>query len=562
MADNQSEVRQTYEAQLAASKAAYREAQNKVNEADKARSQLIAERKTAESNLNTSTTRLERNRVNESSLKNQVAVLDLKIKAAPKKSFEREELIQERSYKAVELEVQQNQIADLESKTKAAEAKVNEIENKLQDTRNIIKQNNDISYSELQKTNEIESNLKKLGPAPPGTNVQAPVTSPTETQATQAEPNPTAQKSTLNEIPASTEDTTTQKVTTVDITTTDPSANPDTLLTPAESIAKAQKQPEAQDPQALAADQVNSTNTGITEAIKKNPVSSAGDNTNTGTNVAGSVDAARKEGVVQTSFSARQQDDWRVRIQLAQGADYLYVNAQEGDILFPLKATNGVVFPYTPQIQMGYKANYDVIDLVHNNYKQYFYKNSSVEDIIITCEFTAQDTGEADYLLAVMHFFKSVTKMFFGQDGNNGGPRAGTPPPLCYISGLGQYQFNDSPLLISSFSYTLPNDVDYIRAGSTTQYSGVNLGAYTPKEKGYTNKYMPGLDRLRGSKLERGGMNPEPAFVYLANSTATYMPTKIQLQISAYPIVTRRKTATEFSLEAYATGKLLNKGFW
>jgi hypothetical protein len=329
------------------------------------------------------------------------------------------------------------------------------------------------------------------------------------------------------------------------------------LLSPAESIARAQKQPPATDPQAAAADFNNATNAGILAAIKNNPTSSSG------SSITGSVNAARTGGVTGVQRNDRQQSDWRVKLQLASGANYLYKDSKikQGDLLFPLVNTNGVIFPYTPQIQLGYRANYDSVDLTHNNYRQHFYKNSAVEDLSISAEFTAQDTSEALYMLAVIHFFKSVTKMFYGQDGESG-PKAGTPPPLCYLSGLGQFQFNNHPVLISNFSYTLPNDVDYIRAGSTTQYAGTNLSAYTAKQKGYTNKYLPGLDRLFGSNLKKGGISAEPAFQSLSNSEATYVPTKIQIQLSAIPIISRRDIADKFSLEKYASGELLKKGFW
>lgn len=326
------------------------------------------------------------------------------------------------------------------------------------------------------------------------------------------------------------------------------------LLSPAQSIARAQVKLPTTDPQAAAADFNANTNAGILGAISKNPTGMSG-------SIAGSVDQARGGGVTQAQKNDRQKNDWRVRLELAKNSYYLYNIAKQGDVLFPLQATNGVIFPYTPQIQMGYRANYDSVDLVHTNYRQHFYKNSSVDEIGINAEFTAQDTSEALYMLAVIHFFRSVTKMFYGQDGNNG-PKAGTPPPLCYLSGLGQLQFNNHPLLISNFSYTLPDDVDYIRAGSTTQYAGVNLSAYTDKQKGYTNKYFPGLDRLFGSNLKKGGISAEPSFQSLSNSEATYVPTKIQIQLSAIPIVTRRDISSTFSLEKYATGELLKKGFW
>jgi hypothetical protein len=272
----------------------------------------------------------------------------------------------------------------------------------------------------------------------------------------------------------------------------------------------------------------------------------------------GSLLNARSQSTLQTQQSYNQQADWRVRLSLAPGATYLYNDASEGDILAPLQATNGVIFPYTPQISVSYRANYDPTDVTHSNYKLFFYRNSAVDDIQIVADFTAQDTGEASYVLAVIHFFKSVTKMFYGQDTS---PTAGTPPPLCFLSGLGQYQFNNHPLLVTNFQYALPTDVDYIRAGSTTQYSGQNLNSYQAKKSkvGFLDSI---LGRLRGSGLSRGAMTAPPNFSSLSNSEATYVPTKIQLTISCVPVVSRNDISKNFSVSDYATGSLIKKGIW
>lgn len=272
----------------------------------------------------------------------------------------------------------------------------------------------------------------------------------------------------------------------------------------------------------------------------------------------GSLLGTRSQGVLQSQQDYNSEADWRVKLSLAPGANYLYNVASDGDVLSPLSATNGVVFPYTPQISVSYRANYDPTDITHSNYKLFFYRNSAVDDIQIVADFTAQDTGEASYVLAVIHFFKTVTKMFYGQDGN---PTAGTPPPLCYISGLGQYQFNNHPLLVTNFQYALPNDVDYIRAGSTVQYAGQNLRSYSSKAPvvGFLDAI---LSRLRGSGLNRGGMSGAPKFSSLANSEATYVPTKIQLTINCVPVVSRNDITNNFSVEQYATGSLIQKGIW
>jgi hypothetical protein len=250
------------------------------------------------------------------------------------------------------------------------------------------------------------------------------------------------------------------------------------------------------------------------------------------------------------SANFQQKPDWRARLSLAPDAKYLYkVPPGEVGILGPLQATDGVIFPYTPAISVTYSAGYDASDLIHSNYKVYQYKGSSVDTVSITADFTAQDTTEANYVLAVIHFFRSVTKMFYGQDKN---PFNGVPPPLCYLSGFGAYTFDAHPLVVTNFTYATPTEVDYIRAGSQTNQPGVNIS----QQKPVLNTFVPSTVRTA-----MNGLSPKvPNFSTqnsMINSEATYIPTKLQLQITCIPIVTRNDISNKFSLKEYATGALL-----
>jgi len=287
-----------------------------------------------------------------------------------------------------------------------------------------------------------------------------------------------------------------------------------------------------------------------------------------GRTTAGSIDAARTSGSTNNIDRRSQGVDWRVKLSLAPNANYLYNVAQENDLLYPLKATGGVIFPYTPQITSSYRANYEPSEIVHTNYKQYFYRNSAVDEIQITATFTAQSTTEANYMLAVIHFFRTVTKMFYGQDTASIGPPAGTPPPLCYLFGFGPNQYKDHPLLISQFSYTLPDNVDYIRAGTPSLYEGQTNAFYKSKEtvnanNGTFSGAIKSILRVRNSGLNPGGISDEPNFTTrLANPDNTYLPTKLSVSITCIPIVTRYDTTRIFSVADYATGKLYRGGFW
>jgi len=259
----------------------------------------------------------------------------------------------------------------------------------------------------------------------------------------------------------------------------------------------------------------------------------------------------RSQATEQDAASLAAQGDWRVRLALAPGATYLYkAAAGKRGILEPLAATYGVVFPYTPAISLTYAASYDPTELTHSNYKFFTYRSSGIDSISINCEFTAQDTFEANYLLAVIHFFRSVTKMFYGQDQN---PKPGTPPPLCYLFGLGTFQFNRHPLAITSFNYTLPIDVDYIKAGTLGSAPGVNTApANIP-----INTSAISNDRLAASGAYPGGQEKPTVFSQAPIGEVTYVPTKISLSIIAVPIVTRNDISNAFSLAKYGTGELL-----
>lgn len=247
--------------------------------------------------------------------------------------------------------------------------------------------------------------------------------------------------------------------------------------------------------------------------------------------------------------------DWRFRMSLAPSANYLYKDSSPG-ILKPLQATNGVIFPYSPSITVNYTASYNSSDLTHTNFKIYNYKSSSVESINIVGDFTAQDSSEANYVLAVIHFFKSVTKMFYGQDQN---PVRGTPPPLVYLTGFGQYQFDMHPVVVTSFTHTFPTDVDYVNAyptNNSVSIGGQNMEPYMPQ----IAQFISPLDRLRtlSSKIRPGGTAPPPTFINSKNiNEVTRVPAKITIQLSCLPVVTRNAISNSFSLKKYASGELM-----
>ena len=273
------------------------------------------------------------------------------------------------------------------------------------------------------------------------------------------------------------------------------------------------------------------------------------------------VAKAKEQATLQARYKQPGITDWRVRLVLAENSDYLY-NSDDADILKPLAGSNGVIFPYTPNITTSYTANYEQYNLIHSNYRGLFYKNSNVGDVQIRGTFTAQDTQEAQYLLSVIHFFRSVTKMFYGKDAQRG-----TPPPLVYLVGYGDWQFSGHPCVVGSFNYNLPNEVDYIRASSPNNY-GTNLfNRRTPVAANPGGVNYSGAIRLANALLPQGALpqvpSPGPLPQSVSNTNrASYVPTKMEIDITLIPVQTREQVSKQFSLKAFANGNLLKGGYW
>lgn len=273
------------------------------------------------------------------------------------------------------------------------------------------------------------------------------------------------------------------------------------------------------------------------------------------------TESAQRQQVLNAQRKMANNGDWRLRLSLAPGAAYLYNDPQDATgILQPLKKTDGVIFPYTPKIDMVYKADYNPYTLTHSNYRGYFYQGSYVDAININATFTAQDTAEANYLLAVIHFFRSITKMFYGQDSQRG-----APPPLVYLTGFGEYQFSAHPCVVSQFNYSLPSDVDYIRARSTN-INGTDLLTRRSRQDLPTNPISGAVKRLQtlfsSQGIRKGAVSAPPAPTTLGQNQPTYVPTRVDFTFTLLPQQTRQQVSREFSLQKYATGQLLKGGYW
>jgi len=199
------------------------------------------------------------------------------------------------------------------------------------------------------------------------------------------------------------------------------------------------------------------------------------------------------------------QPDWRVKISVPSLSTF-----RTSSVLQPLSATGyNVVFPITPTINLVTSAMYSEMHPVHSNYPFPAYTNSRTEDIVVAGNFPVQTQEDGLYWLAAVHLFRSLTKMFYGETSEKG-----SPPPVVKLNGYGSYVLNNVPVVITQFSFDLPNNVDYLQVGA----AGI-----TP------DKYQ-------------------------------MVPTNSLFSVTCKPVYSRAKVST-FSMDEFVRGNLANEGF-
>lgn len=258
---------------------------------------------------------------------------------------------------------------------------------------------------------------------------------------------------------------------------------------------------------------------------------------------------------------AEAQKDWRVKLSIPNIGVF-----QSSAILQPLISAGAMVFPYTPSIKISHSANYDEQNITHQNYQFVTYQNSKMEKISINAPFYVEDAVQAQYWLAAVHYFRSVTKMFTGSDA---GTNAGSPPPIVYLSGYGDFVFKNIPVVVTSFGVDLSSDTNYI---STSLRGGVSRPA-GPTAAAPVAQSSPFLS-LAGAALQTAGLQNIGGLVSgMANRVSqgsfqqqvqaqamngdSHVPVKSTFEVTLQPIYSRQ-TIREFSLQSFVQGKYVD----
>jgi len=140
--------------------------------------------------------------------------------------------------------------------------------------------------------------------------------------------------------------------------------------------------------------------------------------------------------------------------------NYLLGSDDNGLLKSKLKNSNGIIFPYTPEISMNFNVEYENSSILHSNLAINMYKNTPPSTIQLSADFTADTQENAEYMYAVIIFLRAMTKTDFGIKAKERGS-AGMPPPVLYLNGWGNL-CNNIPVVISSFDTKYDKESQYV----------------------------------------------------------------------------------------------------
>jgi len=254
--------------------------------------------------------------------------------------------------------------------------------------------------------------------------------------------------------------------------------------------------------------------------------------------------------------SGDNPNDWRVKLSLPN-----WVSFKNSAVLKPLKDAGGFIFPYTPEIAISSAAKYTPVTPIHSNYPFQAYSNSDPGTISITGDFNVEDSSQALYWIACVHYLRSATKMFSGYD-----PKAGNPPPIVKLNGYGAYVFKNIPVVIQSMKITLSKECDYISCDVVGSAAG-EIAGIADSIGGLADAVGGALPQLSGITSTvssiAGGVGQVASLLGsfgVGGSTSggtAHVPTKSTIAVTLIPAYSRASTRN-FSLDRFVQGGYMN----
>ena len=295
----------------------------------------------------------------------------------------------------------------------------------------------------------------------------------------------------------------------------------------------------------------------------------------------GALDKRVSLTVAPKTFS-RDESLFIDRVKYVLGSDYftskdtswLLSGSKFYGLLYnSLGSTSGLIFPYTPNITISHKVNYDTTEIMHSNIGYNYYKNTPCPTVTISkAQFTADNQRNALHMLSAIWFLAACTKCEFGE-ANPISKRVpvgekGLPPPVLYLNGYNSTMDN-IPVVISSFNYDLPSELHYVNLVLDMSKPSTDAGfckMYTTEQTTYyENTRTDGLFKKSDILKKVCPITPIDTKTVKYNTSTTknginlsfWLPTELTLSLNLLIQPNFIKTRKQWNLDRYKTGLML-----
>lgn len=231
-------------------------------------------------------------------------------------------------------------------------------------------------------------------------------------------------------------------------------------------------------------------------------------------------------------------NDFRAKLQAKPGAirEVYGIKNDSANLLGPIARSNGMIMPYTPAIQVNQAVvDYAQYNLPQTNFDYFAFSRRSSPTFSVTAPYTAQDQEEARYMLAVIHFLRTVTMSYYGIQNKE---KRGIPPPVLLFSAYGPYMYEKIPVLVRNVSFGLDQEIDYVPAGSMLNVANNDLQELITQEQG-------------GVLNEQGTID--------AALAKSYVPTVLTIFMDLVYAPIPSKARDEFNLDDFRKGRYLGE---
>lgn len=173
---------------------------------------------------------------------------------------------------------------------------------------------------------------------------------------------------------------------------------------------------------------------------------------------------AQEFGEEQKNFTKGPRDN-----SFDANSKYEYTNTKDTDtfrVKLRSKQTGEVVVFYvSPNINESRSVSYETISPVHHPGSIQVYKTTNARNFNVNGKLVSRTRKEATQNMIYMNLLRSWTMPYYGKGTANNPEtmdKLGAPPDILNFRAYGRYNLENIPVILTSYSWTYPDNVDYL----------------------------------------------------------------------------------------------------